>query len=447
MITLDNFTDTQKLIFADAFETMTCGKLTLDRQYTTEEEKYFDSEGRLSERRFVYPNNKYIKLREVYDYEHSYINCSFYELSEEILNFILPFYTDEEKRTMFTPIKERVLQLGFPPEQIEKIVFHQKCDDKKSLTSQEVWTHCEGFFTKGNRTDLESFTYDEKGKKLFIEEYNSAWGEKRFRRYTFDHNGNTIMKRNSWVTDDWPSLKTSIYDDNNRLLEKSGVHYQYNRENVTLLTFPDPRTFIPKGYIRTIKRDNYTETIEHYSDGRRIEETISTFDHKKRLVKKVKRTYYENWEKIRKGKYNLKKEEQCEWTEEYTYNEAGVLVKEVRRHFFNEEFISDGSYSTEIILYNDQGQKVERNEKWEYKNSLETIGERPNLKIVYKDKIFLEHTLYYYDSEGNLTREELKKWRADEGIETDIEYLTTHHFYVKDDEYEEHLKVTVKEIV
>ena len=447
MITLDNFTDTQKLIFADAFETMTCGNLTLDRQYTTEEEKYFDSEGRLSERRFVYPNNKYIKLREVYDYEHSYINCSFYELSEEILNFILPFYTDEEKRTMFTPIKERVLQLGFPPEQIEKIVFHQKCHDKKSLTSQEVWTGCEGFFTKGDRTCLESFTYDEKGKKLFIEEYDSAWGEKRFRRYTFDHNGNTIMKRNSWVTDDWPTLKTSIYDDNNRLLEKSGVHYQYNRENVTLLTFPGPRTFIPKGYIRTIRKDNYTETIEHYPDGRGIEETISTFDHKKRLVKKVKRTYYENWEKIRKGKYALKKEEQCEWTEEYTYNEAGVLEKEVSQYFSNDNFISGDYYRIEIILYNEQGQKVERNEKREYKNGWETIGKRPNLKIEYKDKIFLEHTLYYYDSEGNLTREELKKWRADEGIETDVKHFTTHHFYVKDDEYEEHLKVTVKEIV
>ena len=447
MITLDNFTDTQKLIFADAFETMTCGNLTLDRQYTTEEEKYFDSEGRLSERRFVYPNNKYIKLREVYDYEHSYINCSFYELGEEILNFILPFYTDEEKHSMFTPIKERVLQLGFPPEQIEKIVFHQKCDDKKSLTSQEVWTHCEGFFSKGNRTDLESFTYDEKGKKLFIEEYDSAWGEKRFRRYTFDHNGNTIMKRNSWVTDNWPSLKTSIYDDNNRLLEKSGVYYQYNRENVTLLTYPRLRTFIPEGYIRTIRKDNYTETIEHYSDERKIEETISTFDYKKRLVKKVKRTYYENWEKIRKGKYNLKKEEQCEWTEEYTYNEAGVLEKEVRQYFSHDDFIFGDYYTTGIILYNEQGQKVERNEKAEYKNSWETIGKRPNLKIEYKDKIFLEHTLYYYDSEGNLTREELKKWRADEGIETDIEQLTTHHFYFKDDEYEEHLKVIVKEIV
>ena len=447
MITLDNFTDTQKLIFADAFETMTCGNPTLDRQYATEEEKHFDSEGRLSERRFVYPNSEYVKLREVYNYEHSYINCSFYELGEEILNFILPFYTDEEKRTMFTPIKERVLQLGFPPEQIEKIVFHQKCDDKKSLTSQEVWTHCERFFTKGNRTDLESFTYDEKGKKLFIEEYNSAWGEKRFRRYTFDHNGNTIMKRNSWVTDDWPTLKTSIYDDKNRLLEENGVHYQYNRENVTLLTFPGPRTFIPKGYIRTIRKDNYTETIEHYPDGRRIEETISTFDHKKRLVKKAERTYYKEWEKIRKGKYNLKKEVYREWIKEYTHNEAGVLVKEVIRYFFNEEVISDGCYSTEIILYNEQGQKVERNEKTEYKNSLETIGKRPNVKIISKDKIFLEHTLYYYDSEGNLTREELKKWRADEGIETDVEHFTTHHFYVKDDEYEEHLKVIVKEIV
>ena len=45
----------------------------------------------------------------------------------------------------------------------------------------------------------------------------------------------------------------------------------------------------------------------------------------------------------------------------------------------------------------------------------------------------------------DLTREELKKWRADEGIETDVEHFTTYHFYVKDDEYEEHLKITVKE--
>ena len=446
MITLDNFTDTQKLIFADAFETMTCGKPTSNRQYASEEEKYFDSKGRLSERCFVYPDNKGLKLREVYDYEHSYINCSFYEAGEEILSFILPFYTDEEKRTMFTPIKERVLQLGFPPEQIERIAFHQKCDDRKSLTSQEVWTHCEGFFTKGNRTDLESFTYDEKGKKLFIEEYNSAWGEKRFRRYTFDHNGNTIMKRNSWVIDDWPTLKTSIYDDKNRLLEESGLHYQYNRENVTLLTFPTPRTFTSEGYIHTIKRDNYTETTKHYSDGSKVEETISTFDHKKRLVKKVRRIYYKNWEKIRKGKYTLKKEEQREWTEEYTYNEAGVLEKEVRRYFSKGDFISSDCYTIEIILYNEQGQKVERNEKREYKNCLETIGERPNLKIEYKDKIFLDHTLYYYDSEGNLTREELKKWRADEGAETEVEYLTIYHFYVKDDEYEEHLEITVKNL-
>ena len=106
--------------------------------------------------------------------------------------------------------------------------------------------------------------------------------------------------------------------------------------------------------------------------------------------------------------------------------------------------MSEHYYSREIILYNEQGQKVERNEKREYKNSWEAIRERPNLKFETKDKIFLERTLYYYDSEGNLTREELKKWRADEGVETDVEHFTTYHFYVKDDEYEEHLKVTVK---
>ena len=138
-------------------------------------------------------------------------------------------------------------------------------------------------------------------------------------------------------------------------------------------------------------------------------------------------------------------EEQCEWTEEYTYNEAGVLVKEVSRYFSNGDFISGDDYRIEIILYNEQGQKVERNEKREYKNSWETIGKRPNLEFQTKDKIFLERTLYYYDSEGNLTREELKKWRADEGGETDIELLTTHHFYIKEDECEEHLKVIVKE--
>ena len=75
---------------------------------------------------------------------------------------------------------------------------------------------------------------------------------------------------------------------------------------------------------------------------------------------------------------------------------------------------------------------------------MEAIGERPNLKIEYKNKIFLERTLYYYDSEGNLTREELKKWRTDEGSETEVKYLTTHHFYVEDNEYKEHLKVTIK---
>ena len=55
-MTLDNFTPIQKLIFVDAFKAIIC-----DNYY--QEEKDFDNEGRLSERRFVYPDGS-LKVRE-----------------------------------------------------------------------------------------------------------------------------------------------------------------------------------------------------------------------------------------------------------------------------------------------------------------------------------------------------------------------------------------------
>ena len=62
-MTLDNFTPIQKLIFVDAFKAIIC-----DNYY--QGEKDFDNEGRLSERRFVYPDGK-LKVREAYDYRRS----------------------------------------------------------------------------------------------------------------------------------------------------------------------------------------------------------------------------------------------------------------------------------------------------------------------------------------------------------------------------------------
>ena len=238
--------------------------------------------------------------------------------------------------------------------------------------------------------------------------------------------------------------------DTNRFESFKGItYYTYKEDEVirTKMYLDNPKEIAEESRKLTEKIGDKTHETICTEDDHRGKEEVTTFNSTGKIIKKIKTNYlvkYKNWI----GEKEVRSDEITNKTvQEYTYNEAGVLVKEVRRYVDkdNEDISwSDGSYSTEIILYNEQGQKVERNEKREYKNSLEIIGKRPNLKFETKDKIFLERTLYYYDFEGNLTREELKKWRADEGIETDVELLTTHHFYFKEDECEEHLKVIVK---
>ena len=129
-MTLDNFTPIQKLIFVDAFKAIIC-----DNYY--QEEKDFDSEGRLSERRFVYPDGS-LKVREAYDYKRSRVTKFFFENNEELLRLTVPLYTDDEQRTMFTPLKERIQQLGFSLENIERLSLSQQCNDPKNLTEQKV---------------------------------------------------------------------------------------------------------------------------------------------------------------------------------------------------------------------------------------------------------------------------------------------------------------------
>ena len=109
-MTLDNFTPIQKVIFIDAFMAIIC-----DNYY--QEEKDFDSEGRLSERRFVYPDVSLI-VREAFDYKRSRVTKFFFENNEELLRLTVPLYTDDEQHTMFTPLKERIQQLGFSLENI-----------------------------------------------------------------------------------------------------------------------------------------------------------------------------------------------------------------------------------------------------------------------------------------------------------------------------------------
>jgi hypothetical protein len=422
-MTLDNFTPIQKLIFVDAFKAIIC-----DNYY--QEEKDFDSEGRLSERRFVYPDGS-LKVREAYDYKRSRVTKFFFENNEELLRLTVPLYTYDEQHTMFTPLKERIQQLGFSLENIERLSLSQQCNDPKNLTEQKVLINKSSIYRES--FNIENTTYDKEGKSFWKENYESYYLEKSKGRYVFEHTGKIIMEKIFYDICD-PSVKFFSYDEKDRLVQEGNLYYEYyhkNKANCMRMYPKKPRKYSEIGYLHTQKKGTFTETTKCITEFGKTEKIVSTLNQNHQLVRKVDTTYC-NYGKNKKRYRPRKKDIINETIEQNTYNVAGLLVKREYTLFYDDESQID-SYSVETFNYNEQGQIVERNEKTEYKN-----GFGP------KYKIFLEQTLYYYDSEGNLTREELKKWRADEGIETDIEYLTTHHFYVEDDEYKEHLKVTVK---
>jgi len=457
-MTLAYFSEKHKIAFADAFEAMTCNiPSSIDYKEPALEEKDFDENGRLLERRFVHHGRP--RLVEHYDYNKGIVHKSFYEFGREILQFSLPLYSEQELRAKHIPIKERVQNLGFAPEQVAEISLKIKSTDKIGGIQQETWHGCEGYFEKAHRTNIDNIACDERDNICAIEEYVSSWGEQRIEYRTFDAQNNRIFQAHSWQEDTLSSIEVSVYDEQNRVMQRIDTNRYGDSRGLTYYTYKGDEVIRTKMYLYNPKEiaeesrkliekigDKTDETICTEDDHRGKKE-VTTFDLTGKIIKKIETNYlvkYEKWI----GEKDVRSDEITDKTvQEYTYNEAGVLVKEVSRYVdknSDRSFRYDGSYSTEIILYNEQGQKVERNEKREYKNSSEIIGKRPNLKFETKDKIFLERTLYYYDSEGNLTREELKKWRADEGVETDVELLTTHHFYFKKDECEEHLKVIVK---
>ena len=345
----------------------------------------------------------------------------------------MPLYTDDEQRTMFTPLKERIQQLGFSLENIERLSLSQQCNDPKNLTEQKVLINKSSIYRES--FNIENTTYDKERKSFWKENYESYYLEKSKGRYVFEYTGKKIMEKIFYDICD-PSVKFFSYDAEDRLVQEGNLYYEYYHKNKAncIKMYPEkPRKYSEIGYLHTQKKGTFTETTKCITEFWKTKKIVSTLNQNHQLVRKVDTTYC-NYGKNKKRYRPRKKDIISETIEQNTYNVAGLLVKQEYIFFDNDDILQINSYSVETFGYNEQGQKVEHNKKTEYKNGFEP-----------KYKIFLEQTLYYYDSEGNLTREELKKWRADEGIETDVEHFTTHHFYVKDDEYEEHLKITVKE--
>ena len=434
-MTLSYISEKHKIAFADAFEAMTCNvpsSIETDYNEPALEEKNFDKNGRLLERRFVHYGKP--RLVEHYDYNEGIVHKSFYEFGCEILQFSLPLYSEQELRAKHMPIKEWVQRLGFTPEQVTEINLNIKSTDKIGGIQQETIHGCEGYFKKAYRTHIRKSAYDEKGNIYAIEEFVSSWGERRIESRTFDVRGNLIFQGDAWNRDAIACIQVSLYDSKSRAIQlidiggNGGItHYTYKKNEVICNEIGSITDKISHKIIEKIG-DNTCETIRTESNSEN-NETISILDPKGRLLKKTE-IDYEN---------ENENEKTYEREEEYTYNESGVLIKKMENYVCHNPFFCASSYGSETILYNDQGQKIEHSEKKVRERDLISLD-----PIIIKDQIILEKSLYYYNEQGDLIREELKKWRADEGIETDVELLTTHHFYEREEEYEAHLEVTVK---
>jgi len=461
-MTLSYISEKHKIAFADTFEAMACSIPSTSKEAVLEE-KEFDQKGRLIERHLIYyekrsmleiynynlplakecydeeeiskeNENRTPLMDEHYDYERGVVHKSFYECGSKILQITFPLYSEQELRAKHMPIKEWVQRLGFTSEQVTEINLNIKSTDKIGGIQQETIHGCEGYFKKAYRTHIRKNAYDEKGNIYAIEEFVSSWGERRIESRTFDVRGNLIFQGDAWNGDAIDCIQVSLYDSKSRAIQHIDIggngsitHYTYKKNEVICNEIGPLAYKISHKIIEKIG-NNTCETIRTESSSEN-NETISILDPKGRLLKKTEIDYDDENEKS------------CEREEEYTYNELGVLIKKTESYVYHNPFLCASSYGSETILYNGQGQKIEHSKKNVRERDLISLD-----PIIIKDQIILEKSLYYYNEQGDLIREELKKWLADEGVETDVELLTTHHFYFKDDEYEEHLKVTVKEI-
>jgi len=460
-MTLSYISEKHKIAFADTFEAMACSIPSTSKEAVLEE-KEFDQKGRLIERHLIYyekrsmleiynynlplakecydeeeiskeNENRTPLMDEHYDYERGVVHKSFYECGSKILQITFPLYSEQELRAKHMPIKEWVQRLGFTSEQVTEINLNIKSTDKIGGIQQETIHGCEGYFKKAYRTHIRKNAYDEKGNIYAIEEFVSSWGERRIESRTFDVRGNLIFQGDAWNGDAIDCIQVSLYDSKSRAIQHIDIggngsitHYTYKKNEVICNEIGPLAYKISHKIIEKIG-NNTCETIRTESSSEN-NETISILDPKGRLLKKTEIDYDDENEKS------------CEREEEYTYNELGVLIKKTESYVYHNPFLCASSYGSETILYNGQGQKIEHSKKNVRERDLISLD-----PIIIKDQIILEKSLYYYNEQGDLIREELKKWLADEGVETDVELLTTHHFYEREEEYEAHLKVTVKE--
>lgn len=408
---LDNFTDKQNIAYADILEAMIC--------QNTREEKDFDEQERLSERRLY--NGKRIIFREIYDYKRNYVHKKLYPYGQEIVHLIYPIYTEQAQRELYLPIKERILALGFQPEAITKIAVRLKNYNEKGQKLQETYNWCKGFFAERGSMGIDNIRYDDRRNIYSSEGFNAYWNEKRNILRTIDLNGRTLIKQSSWDADAFNTVEVYGYDDKNLdrkiISNREGItniiDYSKGKSRVRIVKLNPKKPFEYKeeGYTQTIKKGAYTYKVEryYYGDSTDLRKSLIVLDNEERIVREKKTNYITKRKKNKEGKQTFRNIKTDEHISRYYYNEQGVLTKEIH-------LSTDRSVELEVLLYNSQGQKTVR------------IYRSKDLKQEVK---CLEKTVYTYDDKGRLL------------LESSPTHLT-HHFYTLAEDYDEHLEITVK---
>jgi hypothetical protein len=409
---LDNFTDKQNIAYADILEAMIC--------QNTREEKDFDEQERLSERRLY--NGKRIIFREIYDYKRNYVHKKLYPYGQEIVHLIYPIYTEQVQRALYLPIKERVLALGFQPEAITKIAVRLKNYNEKGQKLQETYNWCKGFFAERGSMGIDNIRYDDRQNIYSSEGFNAYWNEKRNILRTIDLNGKTLIEQSSWDADAFNTVEVYHYDEDKNLVQKiisnrdgisNIINYSKGKSRVRIVKLnpKDPYKYKREGYTQTIKKGVYTYKVERYcyGDSTDLRKSLIVLDNEDRIVREKKTNYITKHKKNKEGKQTLRNIKTDEHISRYYYNEQGVITKEIH-------LSTDRSIELEVLLYNSQGQKTVR------------IYRSKDLKQEVK---CLEKTVYTYDDKGRLL------------LESSPTHLT-HHFYTLAEDYDEHLEITIK---
>ena len=232
-----------------------------------------------------------------------------------------------------------------------------------------------------------TFSYDEKGRLVRIQEYTKDGENKYFEEYTYDNNGNVLSHRMAG-----PSFVKYFYDDAGKLIREEKADYLYGDSTVTY-------TYNDKGLLIYVE-DTLSAVL-----GEKGSWCEYKYDENGRLIyERDKKGHVLNYSYDQMG--NLKTIEQEERKTEYFYDSQCRLIREEITYGNSVKDWREYEYDAAGNLTYEGHYENSKETRW-YKYEFDSDG-----KLIYKrwyenlQENWIKHT---YNEEGNLI---LQEWSS-----------------------------------